>query len=112
MLQLFQLLLEGVKTLGKWLISKLARVISFFTDILGWFKGKDLNPQKDTPFIVKADAEMKKMLGQAPTKNVGVFNGIYDKTDDTIEYKAIDSDKGIDRKTEETLGGEKLVILS
>lgn len=109
---MFGWLIEGVKALGKWIISGLVKVISFLKDVLGWFTGQNLDPNKDTPFVVKADDEMRKMLNQAPKKNVGIFNGVYDKNTDMITYKAIDSEEGIDQKTKEVLGGEKLVVLT
>ena len=109
---MFQWLFDAIKDLGRWLINALNRIISFFQDVLEWFKVKDLDPKKDTPFIMKADDNMKKMLGQAPTRKVGIFKGVYDKTDETIQYHEVESEQGVDQKTKEVMGGEQLVILS
>ncbi len=109
---MFQWLIDAVRAIGRWIIHVLNRVISFLQDVLEWFKVKDLNPRKDTPFIMKADDNMKKMLGQAPTRKVGLFKGVYDKTDDTIQYHEVESERGVDQKTKEVLGGEKIVLLS
>ncbi len=60
-----------------------------------------------------ADAKaFKEMLKTAPTKNVGIFEGVYDETtDEIIANQFIEAD-AVDTKTKEVLGEEDLVVLS
>lgn len=88
-------------------------VISFLQNVVGWFKGLQLRKNRHVPFIADANKpEFKKMLKTAPTKNVGLFEGVYDEQEDKItEYQYLDAD-GIDAKTRQTLGNEALVVLN
>lgn len=108
---MLQWLIDAVKAIGKWVIDLIQGVINFFTHVLSWFKKQNLDQKKDTPFIMKADDNMKQMLGQAPTKKVGIFEGVYNKDTDNIEYQVLDSTQGYDKKTADILGDEKLVVL-
>ncbi len=108
---MFQWIIDAIKSLGRWIINVIQGVINFFTHVISWFKNQKLDKKKDTPFIMKATDDMKQMLGQAPTKKVGLFEGIYDKNTDNIEYQVLDSTKGYDKKTADILGDEKLVVL-
>ena len=52
------------------------------------------------------------MLGRAPKKNVGIFQGVYNDQTDEIEHaEYIDADN-IDSKTKDVLGRESLVVLN
>lgn len=83
-----------------------------FNDFLAWFKAKNLDPQKHTPFIMKIAPETAKMLSLPElTKPVGIMLGIYDKSDETIQYQAIQCDS-LDQQTKDVLGNETIVILS
>lgn len=84
-----------------------------FSDFLAWFKSKNLDPKKHTAFIVKITPEFAKMFNILPelTKPVGIMLGIYDKSDDTIEYQAIQCD-ALDKQTTDMFGNEQMVILS
>ena len=108
---IFDFIVEGLRSLGNWLINIINRLISFVQDVLGWFKMKNLDPRRDTPFVMQCDPEMRKMLGKAPRRNIGLFKGVYDEQTDTIEGDEIETTEGFDRQTQEVLGGEKLVVL-
>ena len=71
--------IDLIKQAFAWLKSIAQRVIrgvmSFFRDIVGRFRGLMLNQQKHTPFIANAASpEFKKMLRNAPIKDVGIFS--------------------------------------
>lgn len=102
---------EGLKSLGRWVAQLINRLINFLQDVLGWFKIQNLDPRKDTPFIMQVDDDMRRKLGQAPRRDVGLFKGVYDERTDTITGDEIDTTEGFDRQTQEVLGGEKLVVL-
>lgn len=108
---MLQWLIDVVKAIGKWVIDLIQGVINFFTHVISWFRQRNLDKKKDTPFIMKADDNMKQSLGQAPTKKVGLFEGVYDKNTDEITYRVLDSTQGYDKKTADILGDEKLVVL-
>lgn len=84
-----------------------------FSDFLAWFKSKNIDQKKHTPFIIKITPENAKMFNILPelTKPVGIMLGIYDKSDDTFMYQAIQCD-ALDQRTTDVLGNEMLVILS
>lgn len=88
-------------------------VLNFFADIINWFKKLFLVEGNDIPFVVDARSEkFKQMLHEAPTKNVGIFQGNFNQEQDEItdgEYIQADS---LDIKTQELLAQEEIVILS
>lgn len=87
-------------------------IFSFFKEAVTWFRNKFLNPNKDKPFIGDFNQIIKEGLKDAPTKNVGIFRGVYDEQADEITDIEIISANSMDAQTKNILGNEKLVILS
>ena len=87
--------------------------LQFFKDVVNWFKSLKLNQKEDIPFIANANSkEFKQMLKQAPVKNVGIFQGVYNQeTDEITHHEYIEADS-VDEQTYETLKGEPIVVLS
>lgn len=90
-------------------------VLSFFQDVVNWFKHLRLNPAKQTPFILDAQ-RLKKMIHEAPVVDVGIFEGVYNEETDEIEhYREIKADQ-LDDKTKEVLDNatddNPIVVLS
>ena len=87
--------------------------ISFFNHIVGWFKGLKLKKGRDVPFIADANKEkFKELIHKAPTKNVGIFEGVYNEdTEEITEYRYLDAEE-IDDATRDTLDGEDVVVLN
>lgn len=87
--------------------------LQFFKDVVNWFKSLKLNQKIHIPFIGNANnKEFRQMLKQAPVKNVGIFQGVYDQeTDEIIHHEYIEADS-VDEQTYETLKGEPIVVLS
>lgn len=85
---------------------------SNFLDILAWFKSKNLDPKRHTPFI--ADFILTKdMIGYDATlltKPCALLVGIYDEQDGNITAEIFQCN-ALDAKTREVLGGEKFVVL-
>ena len=111
MMGLFDCIIGALRGLSDWFVDVLKRVINFLQDIVGWFKSQRLDPKKHTPFIVKCDNEIREMLHRAPRKDGGIFKVYLDEVDGTITGYEMETDKGVDAKTEEVLGGEKIVVL-
>lgn len=86
-------------------------IIDFAKHIVAWFKNLQLNRQKHKPFLANA-AEFKEMMQQAPTKNVGIFKGVFNEETDDIEYHEYIEGDSVDNETKNTLGKEKLVLLT
>lgn len=86
--------------------------ISFFHHILSWFKSLPLVQSRDVPFIANANSEeFKNMLKKAPTHDVGIFQGVYNKeTNEITHHEYLDGDN-FDEKTYSLLNNEKLVVL-
>lgn len=85
-------------------------ILNFAREVVGWFRSLTLDKDKDTPFIANAE-QFKEMLKTAPTKKVGIFEGVYNEESDEITYnRYLDADE-IDNKTKEVLGNEPLVVL-
>lgn len=88
-------------------------ILNFSRHVLGWFRSLPLNQKRDVPFIANADkAEFRKMIKEAPVKNVGVFQGVYNEELDEITYNEYIQADALDEKTREILGKESLVILN
>ncbi|MCF0207007.1 MAG: hypothetical protein HUK15_06215 [Bacteroidales bacterium] len=106
---------EGIKAALRFvrnLVTKIIRaLINFVTNVMNWFRGLFLDPKKDVPFIADGN-KIKDLLGKAPTRNVGLFKGVYDEETETISYSEYLDADGLDAKTKEVLGNETLVVLS
>lgn len=87
-------------------------VLNFVSHIVNWFKKiYYLDEERHVPFIADAE-QFKEMLHAAPTKKVGIFEGVYDEvTEEIVEHRMLDADE-VDAKTKQTLGNETLVVLS
>lgn len=88
-------------------------VLDFFRDILGWFEELSLSYGDDIPFVVDARSQkFKKLLNEAPTRDVGIFQGKYSQTEDEItDGEYIEADR-LDSRTRDMLAGEEIVVLS
>lgn len=86
-------------------------ILNFATHVVGWFrKIYNLDQEVDTPFIADAE-QFKDMLKTAPTKNVGIFQGVYNEEEDEITHHQYLEADAVDAKTREVLGNEDLVVL-
>lgn len=108
---MWDLICDAIRAIANFVKRVIRAVINFFSDIIGWFKQTDLDPRKDTVFIMKGQ-KFNEMLHKAPNKNVGLFQGVYDnQTDEVRHYRQIDADS-LDAETMETFGDDDLVTLS
>lgn len=109
---LFDALEDFFDFIGEIVSTIINGVISFFQHIVGWFKGLNLKKGRDVPFVADAQSEkFKQMLKQAPKKDVGIFEGVYNEdTNEITHYKYLEGDE-IDAKTQDLLGDEELVVL-
>lgn len=88
-------------------------ILSFSRHVLGWFRSLSLNQSRDVPFIANADRpEFKKMIKEAPVKNVGVFQGVYNEETEEIIYNEYIQADALDEMTREVLGEDSLVVLN
>lgn len=86
-------------------------ILNFAANVVGWFKKiYNLDQQVDTPFIADAN-QFKEMLNTAPTKNVGIFQGVYNEEEDEITHNQYIEADGLDEQTRNVLGNEPLVVL-
>lgn len=106
------LILNAIQWLKNVISTIIKGVLNFFTHVVKWFKSLNLNAHKDVPFIANADSEQfRQMLKKAPTKNVGIFQGVYDLDTDSIShYEYLEADD-VDSQTSEVLGDGQLVVL-
>lgn len=87
-------------------------VLNFAANVVGWFKKiRDLDQTVDTPFLADA-SQFKEMLKTAPTKNVGIFQGVYNEETDEITHNQYIEADALDDKTREVLGNEPIVVLN
>lgn len=85
---------------------------SNFLDILAWFKSKNLDPKRHTPFVANF-LPIKDKIGDNVTqitKPCALLVGVYDEQDDSITAEVFQCD-ALDAKTREVLGSEALVVL-
>lgn len=86
-------------------------VVNFFSHVLNYFKGLHLQKQRHTPFLADL-RKLKSEIKNAPVKNCGIFEGVYDEyTDEIIHSQVVESDS-LDAKTREILGNDKMVVLT
>ena len=88
-----------------------------FSDVLGYFKSKNLIQGKDIPFIAQNDisgAFSKKAHNPFPGPKTGyktIVLGVYNEKASTISHCQVLYVKELDEKTKEVLGNEDLVVL-
>lgn len=87
-------------------------VLSFFENVVAWFKKLGLVKGRDIPFLM-TPSKMKEYLDVAPVHNCGVFNAVYnEETDSITHHEFIGADK-LDSKTKSVLSKatEDIVVL-
>lgn len=80
----------------------LNRQVSFTSDVVGYFKGLNLNPANDLPFLIDCKVLSEKLQG-IPNKENSLLIGVYHKDSDSItntKYLIADS---FDTQTKEVL---------
>ena len=109
-------IIDGIEAIWNAAVKVFKSIVQFFTDVVNWFN-KILNPNEeavliDLPKLVD-DARRKGHVVHVPgvRGNKGVAAATFDPiTRKITQLKSIDSDKR-DDKTDEILGGRKVVIL-
>lgn len=98
------------------------------TDVIGWFRNLQLDPQTDTPFMADAE-ELNDMLTslskvsdfvfppssidlQNKKEKKRLFLGVYNEKSDEISHALFILADDFDAKIQATLGDEPLVVLS
>lgn len=111
-------LISGIVALIKMAIPYIVKIVKFiikhfdfFANCINWFKSLRLDKRKHIPFVGKAN-ELKEMLGQAPVKDYGIFQGVFDQeTEEIVANQFIEADD-IDANTRKALGNEDLIVLT
>lgn len=102
----------GFLNFVKGLVKTIIRgILNFAKDVVNYFKNLNLTQGKDIPFIAQGE-QFKELIKNAPNKNVGIFEGVYNEVEDEItEAQYIGADQ-VDQQTRNVLGDEQLVTLS
>lgn len=109
---------EGIKTFISYAANLIRKVINgvlnFLKNIVAYFKNMPwLQRGRHTPFIADTNnPQFKAMLKQAPVKNAGIFEAVYDEQTDEVEEGQLVEADALDTRTRETLGNEPLVVLN
>ena len=108
-------IVELIKGAISWIKQIVKRVINgifnFLADCVNWIKSLRLKKNKHIPFVADAKS-FKEMLKTAPTKDFGIFQGVYDEDIDEITHHQFIEADAVDATTRETLGNEDLVVLT
>ena len=88
----------------------ITKILNFMQHVVNYFRGLMLAPKKDVPFVAQGE-EFKQMIKDAPVKNCGIFEAVYNEETDEIEHAEYIAADQLDAKTREILGNEKLVVL-
>lgn len=102
-----------VKKFFNWIKRKILNgVLSFFGNIFSFFKSDKLKRGRDIPFVADAKSEkMREAFGFSPSKNVGIFQGVYNEnTEEITRCEYIEAD-AMDYEAKEMLRGNPLVVL-
>lgn len=88
-------------------------ILNFYRDIRAWFEKLSLKLGNHIPVLAKTNSDLfKQVLHEAPVKNVGIFQCVYDQEADEItngEYIQADS---LDTRTHLLLEHEDVIIFS
>ena len=97
-----------IKNIVKKIITGL---FNFVAHCVNWFKSLSLDKNKDVPFIANPE-HFKEMLGNAPVKKIGIFEGVFDEELNEITYNQNVEADALDEQTLKTLGQEAIVVLN
>lgn len=105
-------LIKGAINIIKNLVKKIITgIFNFIAHCVNWFKSLSLDKNKDVPFIANPE-QFKEMLRNAPVKNVGIFEGVFDEELNEITYNQNVEADALDEQTLKTLGQEAIVVLN
>lgn len=102
-----------VKKFFNWIKRKILNgILSFFSNIFTFFKGDNLKRGRDIPFVADAKSDMmREAFGFSPSKNVGIFQGVYNEdTEEITRCEYIEAD-AMDSDANNLLKNNALVIL-
>ena len=78
------------------------KVLNFFKDVVEHFKKLNLNPEKDTPFVIDA-GKLGEQIKDVPRVKMGIFEGVYHEDTNTItDYREIEAGE-FDERTKEVM---------
>lgn len=109
-------LVEGIMGIWRMCVKVVKAVINFFSDIFNWLKDLLEDDDDKDAFVVDWAAMVEEAKKQGTVdiglkKKKGVGTGLYDPNTRSItDFKSIDADAR-DSKTDEVLGGRRLVIV-
>lgn len=86
-------------------------IVNFFKHVVTYFKNLALQKYRHKPFIADLSS-IKAEIRNAPVKDCGIFQGVYDVVTDDIIHTQVVEANSVDAKTREVLGNDKLVVLS
>jgi len=93
---------DGVKSFFKSIGNLLKKVwvyiVDFFSNVVNWFKGLFLDPEKDVPFIIAND-KLKQMIHDAPVEDCGIFKGVLDEETGVITHHEVINADELDETT-------------
>ena len=99
---IFSFIKSAIGSIKKFFKRFIKGVLSFFNNVVSWFRKLALIPGRDIPFIMEA-SKLKEMLNTAPEHHCGVFNAVYnEETDSITHHEFVGADK-LDSETKSVL---------
>jgi phage-related protein len=105
------LIFGAIECLVDFVIEVIDGVISFIDDVVGYFKKLSLVQGRDIPFALDGK-KFREILANAPVKNIGIFEGVYNEQTNKITDGRYISGEDVDAKTKEALGKEGIAVFS
>ena len=106
-------MIELIVKAFEWIREKIRQVVksifNFALDCVAWFQGIRLR-NSDVVFVADAN-KFADMLGQAPVRDCGIFEGVFDQQTGEITVQRYVASDDVDDETRKTMGGEDLIIL-
>jgi len=104
---------NAIEAIVDFVIDVIEGIFDFLRECVNYLKSFVTSKQRDVPFIADANKPaFKALLANAPKKNVGIFEGVYDNETDEIKGARYVAAEELDAQTKQTLGQESLVILN
>lgn len=109
---ILDLIASAIKFVVDFIIDIIDGVISFWNDLVDYFKKLTLVKGRDLPFVVDAK-KIRGMLDNAPTMEIpGLFEGVYNEETDKIEHGRFVYGNDLDEKTKDVIKDQGIVILT
>lgn len=109
---ILDLIASAIEYVVDFIIEIVDRVISFWGDIVNYFKKLKLSPKVHTPFIADGKKFKEYIKNATVIEGTGIFEGVYNEATNEIENGRYISGNDLDTQTKLALKDKGIAVLT